>query len=81
MFLWAELLFAPNTQLAGAGSEHSTACPPNWVQADLVDMGCILFNSSMAVTWLDANIYCQTEENAISVEIKTADAANCSGRP
>merc|ERR1711909_5816 len=80
MFLWSTILLAFNFQCSIAVSEEasssassSSSCPPHWVQASWVDMGCLLFNSTTPLTWLEANIYCQTMENSYSVEIQTEE--------
>merc|ERR1712025_770007 len=48
-------------------------CPEHWTQATFVDMGCILINRTEAMTWDEANIYCQEVENASLLEIHTQD--------
>ena len=48
-------------------------CPISWVQADLVNLGCLLFNSTTAYTWEKAYGYCQSVENASLVEILTGE--------
>merc|ERR1712179_332267 len=79
MFLCTAILLAFNSQLSVAVSSDTatlsedTSCPPHWVQASWVDMGCLLFNSTTPLTWLEANIYCQTMENSYSVEIQTEE--------
>merc|ERR1719244_333719 len=77
MFLWLAILLAFTLQSSVAVSEEasssSSSCPPHWVQASWVDMGCLLFNSTTDLTWLEANSYCQTMENTYSVEIQTEE--------
>ena len=50
-------------------------CPRSryWVQANLVDMGCLLLNSTTTYTWEQAYLYCLEEENASLVEIQTEE--------
>jgi hypothetical protein len=48
-------------------------CPKHWIQATWVEMGCLLFNSTTAYTWEEANNYCQDKENASLVEIYTEE--------
>ena len=45
------------------------ACPSPWVDGTILDLGCLLFNSTMGYTWEGANVYCQGEENATLVEM------------
>ena len=47
------------------------ACPSPWLDGTLLDLGCLLFNSSKFYTWEEASVYCQGEENATLVEIWT----------
>ena len=47
------------------------ACSSPWVDGTLLDLGCLLFNSSETYTWEEASVYCQGEENATLVEIWT----------
>ena len=47
------------------------ACPSPWVDGTILDLGCLLFNSTMGYTWEGASVYCQGEENATLVEIWT----------
>ena len=52
--------------------KESSSCPDHWVDATLTGMGCLLFNSTTAYTWEEANNYCQRDENALLVEIWTS---------
>ena len=45
------------------------ACPSPWVDGTILDLGCLLFNSTMGYTWEGASVYCQGEENATLVEM------------
>lgn len=47
-------------------------CPEHWVDGTLTGLGCLLFNSTNAYTWEEANGYCQEEENATLLEIWTS---------
>merc|ERR1712215_107132 len=53
--------------------ETDNPCPEHWIHASLVDMGCLLFNSTYYYAWEGANVYCQSKENASLVEITTQD--------
>merc|ERR1712098_222258 len=59
--------------VSGSPEDISSSCPPHWQEATWVDMGCLLFNSTTELTWLDANSYCQTQEDAVLVEILTEE--------
>lgn len=52
------------------GANNAGSCPENWVDATLTGMGCLLFNTSKAVTWDDASISC-FHSNSFLVEIET----------
>merc|ERR1711872_607490 len=56
-----------------AAEEKDNPCPPHWIQATWVDMGCLLFNSTTPLTTHEASSYCQKQENAILVEIQTEE--------
>merc|ERR1719402_427219 len=53
--------------------EIDNPCPEHWIHASLVDMGCLLFNSTYYYAWEGANVYCQSVENASLVEITTSE--------
>merc|ERR1711936_1399353 len=42
-----------------AEGQSSGNCPGNWVDASFVDMGCLYFNSTAALSWDDASSLCQ----------------------
>ena len=42
----------------------------------MLDLGCLLFNSTETYTWEEASVYCQGEENATLVEIWTDTQLN-----
>ena len=45
-------------------------CPEGWIDGSLVDMGCLFFNLTEELTWLESMQSCQTGyENAFAVEI------------
>merc|ERR1712226_1316568 len=60
------LLPAHHLQLAP--SPPAAGCPDHCAA---VDMGCLLFNSSLAHTWEGANLYCQSIPNSRLLEIST----------
>ena len=50
--------------------EQSSLCPDHWIDATLSGLGCLYFNSSAQVDWLDAAELCQhPDNNASLVEI------------
>ena len=52
------------------------ACPEDWTDASFVNMGCLHFNNSERLDWMDANEYCQTqmpERSSSLVEIRTKE--------
>merc|ERR1712215_145142 len=53
--------------------QENPLCPPNWVEAAVVGMDCLLLNSTQPLTWLEANSFCQSEADGISVEIQTKE--------
>jgi hypothetical protein len=55
----------------GSPEQLDSACPIPWVDGSLVDLGCLLFNSTATYTWEGASVYCQQEEIATLVEIWT----------
>ena len=49
------------------------ACPDGWVDGTFVDMGCLLFNHTEMVTWLEGAQSCQQGyERASYIEILTS---------
>ena len=48
-----------------------STCPIPWVDGTLLDLGCLLFNSTKEYTWEEASVNCQQEANATLVEIWT----------
>ena len=49
-------------------------CPDGWVDGSLVDMGCLYFNLTEPMTWLESLDSCQIgNENASAVEIISAE--------
>ena len=52
-------------------------CPDGWVDGSFVDMGCLYFNLTEPVTWLESLQSCQLGyENAAAVEITSAEVGN-----
>merc|ERR1711872_311793 len=45
-------------------------CPHAWVDGSYVDMGCIMMNANYSMTWLEANVYCNTQHNSSLVEFR-----------
>merc|ERR1712105_45064 len=48
-------------------------CADGWIQATWVDLGCLLFNTTTKVNWMEANVFCQGVENGRLVEIQTEE--------
>ena len=48
-------------------------CPPDWVDATVVGMGCLLFDRTMELTWLETHSYCQTQQQSVSVSMLTQE--------
>ena len=62
LLLSAALGFATVASLPHGGEaegQSSGNCPANWVDASFVDMGCLYFNSTAALSWEDASSLCQ----------------------
>ena len=53
-------------------SEKANDCPEHWLEAGSVGMGCIWINQTLAMSWYNANTYCQYKE-ATLVEIHTPE--------
>merc|ERR1719341_2962236 len=51
-------------------SQETSNCPEKWLDASFVDMGCLFFNATQAVTWEEANSICQ-RSNSTLVDIST----------
>merc|ERR1711981_698502 len=77
LLLAASLAFAsaslPSLPRGGEASQDksTSSCPDGWVDATLVDMGCLYFSkpSSPGLTWDDANSMCQMGSNSTLLEI------------
>ena len=70
LLLWG--LFS--TALAGNKFEDKgNGCPEHWTDGSLVNMGCLLFNSSATYSWTEASFFCQDPKggNSSLVEIET----------
>ena len=66
------LLLLVSAECFLADETDSSTCPEHWVDASLTGLGCLLFNSTKAYGWEEANNYCQRDENASLVEIWTS---------
>ena len=51
--------------------EETTLCPIHWIESAVVGMDCLMINSTKPLTWLEADSYCQSEADGVSVEIQT----------
>merc|ERR1712062_219356 len=49
----------------------STACPDKWFDASFMDMGCLSFNNTKAVSWEEAFLICQETPNATLADIQS----------
>ena len=54
-------------------SEKANYCPEHWLDANSVYMGCLLINRTVPMSWLEANKYCQSVEEAVLIEIHTPE--------
>merc|ERR1712236_44979 len=52
---------------------NGSRCPDKWLDASFVQMGCLLFDSSKALDWDDANNFCQFDKNSSLVELKKVE--------
>ena len=57
------------SKLAEKKAEVSGNCPDKWFDASFIDMGCLFFNNTAAVTWEEANVICHKYSNSSLVEI------------
>merc|ERR1711971_306478 len=49
-------------------------CPHGWMDGSFVGLGCMLFNSTKGMDWIDSSIYCRNAyRNASLVEILTVE--------
>ena len=60
---------ASASKLAERKAGVSGNCPDKWYDASFVDMGCLFFNNTAAVTWEEANVICHKYSNSSLVEI------------
>merc|ERR1719341_2090136 len=51
-------------------SQETSNCPEKWLDASFVDMGCLFFNATEAITWEEANSICQ-RSNSTLIDIST----------
>merc|ERR1711971_1312440 len=59
--------------LSVSAAEELGSCPEDWTDASFVDMGCLYFNNTERLDWMEANEYCQTrlpELNSSLVELR-----------
>ena len=59
------------SRLAERKAGVSGNCPDKWFDASFVDMGCLFFNNTAAVTWEEANVICHKYSNSSLVEIQS----------
>ena len=52
-------------------NETSSKCPEKWLDASFMEMGCLLFNNTAAVTWEEAKAICKEDSNATLVDIQS----------
>merc|ERR1712037_522143 len=52
-------------------AQSQSNCPEKWLDASFMDMGCLYFNTTLALTWDDANAMCQMSTNSTLVDIVT----------
>merc|ERR1712110_851308 len=49
-------------------------CPPGWSDGSFVGLGCLLFNATEGMTWIDSVKYCKNAyPNGTLVEILTVE--------
>ena len=73
MLLLVTAAFLPCSAIAAS---QSGPCPEQWTDASFVDMGCLFFNVTHPLSWIDANEHCQMkmpERNSSLVDIRTAE--------
>merc|ERR1712192_259914 len=63
----------PQAQQRDAQSQSKGNCPHKWVDASFVDMGCLYFNATAALTWDDASSMCQMSSNSTLDVIANAE--------
>ena len=70
------LIIAAFLLLLSLSAGDSGSCPEEWTDASFVDMGCLYFNNTERIDWMEANEYCQTrlpELNSSLVELRTSE--------
>ena len=50
-------------------NDSKSRCPKYWTDATHMNMGCLLFNATNAMTWPEAQNYCGNSHNSHLVEI------------
>merc|ERR1712141_480660 len=49
-------------------------CPHGWLDGSFVGLGCLLFNATEGMTWIESSIYCRSAyTNGSLVEILTVE--------
>merc|ERR1711881_218334 len=61
----------PQERHGEAQSQTKSNCPDKWLDASFMDMGCLFFNATEALTWDDANSMCQMSSNSTLVDVAT----------
>merc|ERR1712212_1256185 len=51
--------------------QSSGNCPEKWIDASFADMGCLYFNSTLAMTWDEASSMCQMGSNSTLLAIES----------
>merc|ERR1711915_117895 len=74
MFIATALSFLPLiVATISNSSDGRSSCKSGWLDASLVNLGCLLFDMSAAKSWEKASDLCQSQENARLVEVETQE--------
>ena len=65
----AYLYFANGFEIDVPIRRLRSKCPKYWTDATHMNMGCLLFNATNAMTWPEAQNYCGNSHNSHLVEI------------
>ena len=68
-FLLAYLYFANGFEIDFPIRRLRSKCPKYWTDATHMNMGCLLFNATNAMTWPEAQNYCGNSHSSHLVEI------------
>merc|ERR1711915_416115 len=60
--------------LVGTCFPKESNCDSGWLDGSSNGLGCILFDSSAAMSWERANTYCQKEQDARLIEIDSENS-------